>query len=98
VDQVNLSLNLFNKICFRDCKKKKKNNLQNNSFLFIFVLFSPLSSTKKIKYLHFIGVDNLLLKPLDPLLLGLAAEDNKKKVIQKCVRMSSSSSNEDEDS
>lgn len=63
--------------------------------MLLFISLCYFRSKNNIKYLHFIGVDNLLLKPLDPLLLGLAAEDKNKKIIQKCVRMNS---NEDEDS
>ena len=37
-----------------------------------------------VKYLHLIGVDNLLIKPLDPVFLGYAQEKNKD-FIGKCV-------------
>lgn len=38
------------------------------------------------KYVHFIGVDNLLVLPMDPLLIGIASE-KQKLVAQKCVRV-----------
>ncbi|EGR31986.1 hypothetical protein IMG5_098120 [Ichthyophthirius multifiliis] len=41
---------------------------------------------KNYKYLHIIGVENLLVKPLDPLFLGYANE-NKNDINSKCVKL-----------
>ena len=39
---------------------------------------------QKLKYLHIIGIENLLIKPLDPFLIGYA-ENDKSDFVCKCV-------------
>ncbi|EAR82357.2 UTP-glucose-1-phosphate uridylyltransferase (macronuclear) [Tetrahymena thermophila SB210] len=41
---------------------------------------------KGYRYIHFIGVENLLVKPLDPLFIGIASE-NRKAINQKIVQV-----------